>query len=166
MSYKPSPHRILGISHEATPLQIKTAYRELAKKWHPDKYPGKKSYAEEQFKRIKEAYESLIESDESVTRSVPPPQQMGSRMPFHQNVFQNMNFTHRNIHQAQTRPMNTPQFVNTTPRPSNASVLCNGTVLLSGGMHPSNLTVDMLRQMQRTANAGQSQNCNQYGCFR
>lgn len=51
-------YKILQISPTATHAEIKAAYRRLAKLFHPDKNPG----AEEKFKIIKEAYETLIDS--------------------------------------------------------------------------------------------------------
>ena len=50
---------LLQINPTATSAEIKTAYRRLAKLFHPDKNPG----AEEKFKIIKEAYETLIDPD-------------------------------------------------------------------------------------------------------
>ncbi len=51
-------YEILGINKESSESQIKTAYRDLAKKYHPDKNPGNKE-AEKKFKEITEAYEVL-----------------------------------------------------------------------------------------------------------
>ncbi len=48
-------YKILGVSESASADEIKRAYRELAKKYHPDRNPGDKN-AEERFKEISEAY--------------------------------------------------------------------------------------------------------------
>lgn len=54
-------YETLGISEKASTDEIKAAYRKLAKQWHPDRNDNKKE-AEEKFKQISEAYETL--SDE------------------------------------------------------------------------------------------------------
>ncbi|KAG1687796.1 DnaJ subfamily B member 6 [Nymphon striatum] len=59
-------YRILELSRDATPADVKKAYRKLALKWHPDKNPDSKDDAEKKFKRISEAYEVL--SDEKKRR--------------------------------------------------------------------------------------------------
>jgi curved DNA-binding protein len=51
-------YKVLGVEKTATDQQIKTAYRKLARKYHPDVNPGDQS-AEEKFKSINEAYEVL-----------------------------------------------------------------------------------------------------------
>ena len=55
-------YKILGVSPTTSDVEIKKAYRKLAKKYHPDANPGNKS-AEAKFKEINEAYETL--SDET-----------------------------------------------------------------------------------------------------
>ncbi len=55
----------LGVSREATPDEIKRAYRRKARQLHPDVNPG--AEAEEQFKRVSQAYDVL--SDETKRRS-------------------------------------------------------------------------------------------------
>lgn len=51
-------YKTLGVAKEATQEEIKKAYRALAMKYHPDKNQGDK-VAEEKFKKINEAYETL-----------------------------------------------------------------------------------------------------------
>lgn len=57
-------YEILGVNRESTGKEIKTAYRKLAQKWHPDMHSGTdKESAEEKFKQINEAYEVLSDSE-------------------------------------------------------------------------------------------------------
>lgn len=55
-------YKILGVDRNAAEKDIKTAYRKLARKYHPDVNPGDKS-AEEKFKEISQAYEVLSDPD-------------------------------------------------------------------------------------------------------
>lgn len=51
------PHSILGVSPDATPEEVKKAYRKLARKYHPD--VSKEPDAEEKFKEIQGAYDAI-----------------------------------------------------------------------------------------------------------
>jgi len=51
-------YEVLGVQKNSSPEQIKSAYRKLAVKHHPDKNPGDKK-AEEKFKEASEAYHIL-----------------------------------------------------------------------------------------------------------
>lgn len=61
MEYK-DYYKTLGVDKNATEKEIKSAYRKLARKHHPDVNPGD-SQAEERFKEINEAYEVLGDSE-------------------------------------------------------------------------------------------------------
>lgn len=56
------PYEVLGVSRNATDEEIKTAYKELAKKYHPDNYANSPlaDLAEEKMKEINEAYDTVI----------------------------------------------------------------------------------------------------------
>ncbi len=58
MAAKRDYYEILGVSREASQDEIKSAYRKMAMKYHPDKNPDNKE-AEEKFKEAAEAYEVL-----------------------------------------------------------------------------------------------------------
>ena len=55
------PYKVLGIDRTATDEDVKKAYRELAKKYHPDNYMNTPlaDLAEEKMKEINEAYETI-----------------------------------------------------------------------------------------------------------
>ena len=48
-------YEILGIRKTATSEEIKNAYKQLVKKYHPDVYPGDKTFAEKKTQEINEA---------------------------------------------------------------------------------------------------------------
>jgi len=56
-------YEILGVDKNAAEKDIKSAYRKLARKWHPDANPDNPKQAEEKFKDITEAYEVLNDSE-------------------------------------------------------------------------------------------------------
>jgi len=54
-------YELLGVSRKATGKDIRSAFRKLARKYHPDLNPGDKA-AEEKFKQLQEAYDVLSDS--------------------------------------------------------------------------------------------------------
>lgn len=87
---------ILGVTKNATPDEIKAAYRKLALKHHPDRNPGNVEAATERFKKINEAHEVL--SDPVKRKDYDTPAFGG----FHDfedlfaQFFNNANFNHNN----------------------------------------------------------------------
>jgi len=57
-----NPYEVLGVKEGASPEEIKRAYRELVKKYHPDQYRDNplSELAEEKLSEINEAYEMLM----------------------------------------------------------------------------------------------------------
>src|SRR5256885_14408670 len=54
-------YELLGVPRKASAKDIRSAFRKLARKYHPDLNPGDKA-AEEKFKQIQEAYDVLSDS--------------------------------------------------------------------------------------------------------
>ena len=57
-----NPYEVLGVSRNASLDEIKKAYRELSRKYHPDSYVGNplSSLAEEKFEQVQEAYDAIM----------------------------------------------------------------------------------------------------------
>lgn len=62
MSNFKDPYQILGISPTASDDEVKAAYRDLAKKYHPDNYADNplSELAQEKMQEINEAYDTII----------------------------------------------------------------------------------------------------------
>ena len=58
------PYEVLGVSPDASDDEIKKAYRELARKYHPDNYQNNPlaDLAEEKMKEINEAYDAITKT--------------------------------------------------------------------------------------------------------
>ena len=62
-------YEILGVERNASPEDIKSSYKDLAFKYHPDRNPGDEN-AEEKFKEINEAYQVLNDTDKRAVTTV------------------------------------------------------------------------------------------------
>lgn len=62
-----NPYEVLGISPSATDEEVKKAYRELSRKYHPDSYVNNPlaDLAEEKFKEVQQAYELIMKQRQS-----------------------------------------------------------------------------------------------------
>ena len=58
------PYQVLGVSPNASEEEIKRAYREQSRKYHPDSYADNPlaDLAEEKFKEVQEAYDQIMKS--------------------------------------------------------------------------------------------------------
>lgn len=56
-------YAILAVSSTANDEEVKKAYRKLAVKWHPDKNPNNREFAEAKFKEVAEAYDVLSDPE-------------------------------------------------------------------------------------------------------
>ena len=56
------PYEVLGIAPTATDDEVKTAYRNLARKYHPDNYTDNplSDLAQEKMQEINEAYDTIV----------------------------------------------------------------------------------------------------------
>lgn len=61
LNQKRDYYEVLGVERDATDQEIKSSYRKMAMRYHPDKNPGNKE-AEEKFKEAAEAYSVLSDS--------------------------------------------------------------------------------------------------------
>jgi len=64
-------YRLLETAPDSSPQELKRAYRDLVKVWHPDRFaddPRLQARAQEKLKQINQAYEAICEP-----RIVPPP---------------------------------------------------------------------------------------------
>tara|TARA_Y100000741_G_scaffold314750_1_gene260306 strand:+ start:299 stop:739 length:441 start_codon:yes stop_codon:yes gene_type:complete len=105
-------YNILEINKNATKEEIKSAYKKLALKYHPDKNQKNKEAAEDKFKEISEAYEVL--SDESKKRNYDLGNNISvsNQNPF--DIYNNIFTNHNNIFDININNMNNFSSFNST----------------------------------------------------
>lgn len=64
-------YKILGVTEENTKDEIKSAYRNLLKKYHPDTYPGDKNFAVKKTSEINVAYAQVLADLEKIGAARP-----------------------------------------------------------------------------------------------
>ena len=76
-------YELLGVSRQASDAEIKSAYRKMARQYHPDANPGD-AQAEAKFKEVAQAYETLSDADKRAhyDRFGADGPQMGGGSPF------------------------------------------------------------------------------------
>lgn len=77
------PYSVLGVSEKTSDADLKKAYRELSKKWHPDANPGNTEAAEERFKEIQEAYRQIVDARARGTSAYGPSSSSGPQASYY-----------------------------------------------------------------------------------
>ena len=129
------PHEVLGVEKDATPDAIKTRYRLLARRYHPDVNDGDRT-AEWAFKKIHDAYEAIQNQQNAPDAPTATPDKPPGRT------------SHR--HHAAGRPPRTPE---PQPDPRHREFeedmitaglsLATGVIVTSGASWTGLLTNDM-----------------------
>ncbi len=75
------PYSILGVKHDATDDEVKEAYRNLVRKYHPDNYTDDnplKDLANEKMQEVNEAYDEILKMRENATHGTDESARYGS----------------------------------------------------------------------------------------
>lgn len=96
-----SSYEVLGIREGASEEEIKTAYKKLAKKYHPDRYLDNplSDLAEEKFKEINVAYDQLIKNNRNSNQSYGQSQNNNQQNSYNRSSSQSGNISFQRIRQ-------------------------------------------------------------------
>jgi hypothetical protein len=75
-----SPYAVLGVAEDCSREELKRAYRDLARLYHPDRNAGAE-WATEKWKRVNEAYEAITKPRPAGNPSGPPATMVGRPTP-------------------------------------------------------------------------------------
>lgn len=95
-------YKELSVSRTATSNEIRTAYKRLALLWHPDRNKAKD--AEEKFKKIKQAYDVLI--DEQQRRDYDQQQQKNRKSHKNKPTYSTNNMKYSQMNQGKSTKIN------------------------------------------------------------
>ena len=101
------PFKVLGVRDDCSDADLKKAYREKSKKWHPDQNPGKAEYAEKRFQEVQEAYRQIQDARQRGTSAYGSPRGAGygggngQQGPFQQGPFQQNQYQQNQYQQNQ-----------------------------------------------------------------
>lgn len=112
-----NPYEVLGVKPGASPDEIKKAYHQMVKKYHPDNYKDHplESLAQEKMQEVNEAYDSLTNGNQN-GRQAGPNNQAG---PNEQQAWQQQNTQNQTYANWQQRRNAGPYY-----RQSNGDDLC------------------------------------------
>ena len=101
------PFKVLGVRDDCSDADLKKAYRDKSKKWHPDQNPGKEEYAEKRFQEVQEAYRQIQDARQRGTSAYGSPRGAGygggngQQGPFQQGPFQQNQYQQNQYQQNQ-----------------------------------------------------------------
>ena len=87
------PYSVLGVSPNASDDEVKRAYREMSRKYHPDSYSDNplSELAEEKFKEVQEAYKEIMDMREGRSSGY----QGGYNQNYNNQNYNNQNYNNR-----------------------------------------------------------------------
>tara|TARA_B110001450_G_C17273517_1_gene340518 strand:- start:58 stop:534 length:477 start_codon:yes stop_codon:yes gene_type:complete len=140
-------YSILEIDKNATKEEIKSAYKKMALKYHPDKNQHNKDFDVDQFKEISEAYEVLSDEQKKLNYDNGNNIIIHNHNPF--DIFENI-FNHRHHHQFTN--VNHLFNNNFDININNLSSQCTGTSINTSTTIHGNKKITRIQKTQNTPN--------------
>ena len=118
-------YNILEINRNASKEEIKTAYKKLALKYHPDKNQTNKELAEDKFKEVSEAYEVLSDESKKKNYDIGNNISVSNQNPF--DIYNNIFSNHNSIFDIHINNMNS--FSNFTSTNTTTQIIGNKKII-------------------------------------